>query len=219
MNYLLKSLLSLALLLTSFLNSNENAVNVIDGKFSEIHMIFDKNKKRHDEFKIYLPKHFTLAYRNRTNNQITLEFIPEGEKISNWSEIITIIFADGIAKSEEALAAYLEGHQLIFLSALKPEEVQQAGYHTYKEGDCPAATFVADAAATRVGAKLYHKNRRIPGKNEIVMIKTILGERLMQYQYAIQYDENISDEQKQILIQKMEEILSHCTVISAVKVS
>lgn len=162
-------------------------------------------------FEISLPNNFVFGYQQpqQRSGVVLIEFIPKGESVENWSEIITVM----------KLPTGWQGDPSQFIAGMKHFFDQSAG----KDGSLQSEASLSRENGVVVAMYLFdgpysspmtnYKNS--PTENQIVIVKSAqtADGSVWNIQYAIRYPRDLESIHKGHLFQKLQTFMDNCKII------
>ncbi|MDE3046534.1 MAG: hypothetical protein KGJ02_07845 [Verrucomicrobiota bacterium] len=169
----------------------------------ELHLTVKKNEEKTTSLNVQIPPNFMMGNKDCKQGNLLIEYIPEGEKMRRWNEIISV--------TRDRLPA-VDIHGLLkTLKSLYAGE--KFDCEVEKEKGVVVAFFTVDKDAVIPSAFQGGEFEKIPGKKEITMMKIVQGEKSVSIvQYAARYDKKIPSPLKKELKNKMLSFLNSCKI-------
>lgn len=165
-----------------------------------------KSKDSVTKLNVNLPSNFVFGFEDSSNEFFMFEYIPKGEDLNGWTEIITI---SQYKMQNPRITDYIRNmaKQYSGTGADFSHEIR-------KEKDLPVALTITDLDAVTPSMVPSLKGSRISQKKELVMTKIYQGDQSMSVvQYSIRYDTGKTTlTAKDELKNKMERFLNTCTI-------
>ncbi len=157
------------------------------------------------KFFIKVPANFVPLSVVSVGKEKFYEFIPEGESSYLWNEIITVIQTPSTNNSLIQLLKHLE--------AAYEVEKEKCLYHLAEENGVKVAFLTADYPACLPNLNPKAKSVKIPGKNELLMMKIVQGkDGFAVVQFSVRYENKSDPEVKEGIKEKMLDFLNSCEI-------
>lgn len=165
---------------------------------------------------IPIPEAFRLGYNGSSYpNVMYLQFVPRKENITYWTELITIC----------QTTEMLDAHAFIrsFKAAMEESQVVEtySHYTSYIRCGTERGIKVGYYVSEHPSFDPHQIGIAVPRCLELLKVKTIQGDdRVWVIQYAVRYDPSeISDQEREELIDKVHSFFKKCKVSSTVAAS
>lgn len=171
----------------------------------ELNLKINKTENSVALLNVNIPSNFVVGSKSPDKTELLIQYIPKGEKIRRWSEIITV---SRNVVSNKDIQTLLKGIQEQYRS-----EKADCKISMQEEKGVPVAFLTVDKEAVIPSAFCGGGYEKIPGQNEITMMKIVQGEKSISVvQYSARYEENISSSKKKEIVNKISGFLNSCLI-------
>lgn len=160
-------------------------------------------------FEICIPENFTFALQQPDPKTMDLfcEFIPQGEKINNWSEIITV----QKMRTSIGMPYFLNLLKSEFDNSANKSSILRSEVSIHREEEMLTGIYIFDGPYSSPMTNFVNSQT----ENEIVIIKAASAKdgSLWIVQYAIKYPKNLSSGGKATVVEKLWAFANSCKAL------
>lgn len=164
----------------------------------------DVKREYKTPFHVAVPKNFVFGFQSSSGD--LLEFVPKGESVENWSEIITVMRTPGNMQPQEFMARM----QQFFHSAVDKKSILRSSTGQVMEKGRKTGAFLFDGGYCDPMTKFKQSKT----DNQMVFMKIArTADAVWSVQYAIKYPKTLTEDEKLPLAKKMLSFLEKCDII------